>query len=84
MGKTNVIVVGGEKSKEELKKAIISIGENLIEKADEICRDIDLMKELEIKAIIVPFQAVDYSINKKYLATFNEPQPKDIGENYVD
>lgn len=67
-----VIVKNGE----ELKKGIIAIGQSLIERAEEISRDVDRVTSITIFAQLNPCEIVNFDITKNYAAEFKEENEK--------
>ncbi len=67
-----VIVKNGE----ELKKGIIAIGQSLIERAEEISRDVDRVTSITIFAQLNPCEIVNFDITKNYTAEFKEENEK--------
>ena len=57
---------------ENVKKGIIAIGQNIIEKADEITKDLTNVTNITIHAEINPGERVNFDIVKKYSAEFKE------------
>lgn len=56
------------KGKEEIENAIKSIGQTLIDKAEEITSDLKYVRNMEIKARIEPDEIVNFDIKKNYFA----------------
>lgn len=54
------------KGKEEIEIAIKSIGQALIDKAEEITSDLKYVRNIEIKAKIEPDEIVNFDIKKNY------------------
>lgn len=52
--------------KEQCKKAIESIGQDLIRRAEDIAYDLEHVTSIEIKAKLNPFEIVNYDVNKNY------------------
>ena len=67
-----VIVKNGEKK----KKGIIAIGQSLIERAEEISRDVDRVTSITIFAQLNPCEIVNFDITKNYTAEFKEENEK--------
>lgn len=55
-----------------LKKSIIAIGQSLIERADDIARDIKNVASVTIYAQLNPTEIVNFDVTKNYNATFHE------------
>lgn len=60
------------KNEEEAKKGIIAIGQSLIERAEEISRDLDRVTSITIYARLDPSEIVNFDITKNYIAKFKE------------
>ena len=63
------VIVKGE---EGAKKGIIAIGQSLIERAEEISRDLDRVTSITIYAQLNPSEIVNFDITKNYIAEFKE------------
>lgn len=63
------IIVNNE---ETTKKGIIAIGQSLIERAEEISRDLDRVTSITIYAQLNPSEIVNFDITKNYTAEFKE------------
>ena len=68
----NVII----KNEETTKKGIIAIGQSLIERAEEISRDLDRVTSITIFAQLNPSEIVNFDITKNYIAEFKEENKK--------
>ena len=64
----NVII----KNEETAKNGIIAIGQSLIEKAEEITRDLDRVQSITIFAQLNPIEVVNFDITKNYIAELKE------------
>lgn len=64
------------KNEEETKKGIIAIGQSLIERAEEISRDLDRVTSITIYAQLNPSEIVNFDITKNYTAKFKEENKK--------
>ena len=62
--------------KENVKKAIIAIGQELIKRADDITNDIKLVTSIEINAKLVPDEMNNFNIKKNYMATYEDKEEK--------
>ena len=60
------------KNEEEAKKGIIAIGQSLIERAEEISRDLDRVTSITIYAQLNPSEIVNFDITKNYVAELKE------------
>lgn len=64
-------------SKEDAEKAIISVGQEIIRRAKDICRDLERVRSIKIDAEIVAFpdEAININVTKNYVTDFvNEKQ----------
>lgn len=52
--------------KDCVKKHIIEIGQDLINRAEEISNNIDNVRDITIYALLNPEEIVNYSVTKKY------------------
>ena len=64
----NIII----KNEETAKNGIIAIGQSLIERAEEITRDLDRVTSITIFAQLNPSEVVNFDITKNYTAEFKE------------
>ena len=64
----NIII----KNEETAKNGIIAIGQSLIERAEEISRDLDRVTSITIFAQLNPSEIVNFDITKNYIAEFKE------------
>lgn len=64
------------KNEEAIKKGIIAIGQSLIERAEEISRDLDKVTSITIFAQLNPSEIVNFDITKNYTAEFKEENKK--------
>lgn len=62
--------------KENVKKAIISIGQELIKRADDITNDIKFVANIEISAKLTPDEVTNFNIKKNYIATYEDKEEK--------
>ena len=60
------------KSEETVKNGIIAIGQSLIERAEEITRDLDRVASITIFAQINPGEIINFDITKNYIAELKE------------
>lgn len=58
--------------KENCKKSIESIGQDLINRAEEITKDLEHVKSITIYANITPTEVVTYDVTKNYSVNFIE------------
>lgn len=68
----NIII----KNEETAKNGIIAIGQSLIERAEEISRDLDRVTSITIYAKLDPSEIVNFDITKNYTAEFKEENEK--------
>lgn len=54
------------KSKEDCINAIKAIGESLINRAEDICNDLNRVRSITIYAHIIPSECVNFDITKNY------------------
>lgn len=66
--KETLIPVG----KENVKKSIIAIGQELIERADDITNDLKYVANIEINAKLTPDEVTNFNIKKNYIAIYEE------------
>lgn len=61
-------------NKEEAEKAIISVGQEIIRRAKDICNDLNRVASIKIDAEIIPFpdEAINVYITKNYITKFEE------------
>ena len=64
----NVII----KNEETTKNGIIAIGQSLIEKAEEITRDLDRVASITIFAQLNPGEIINFDITKNYIVELKE------------
>ena len=62
--------------KENVKKAIIAIGQELIKRADDITNDIKFVANIEISAKLTPDEVTNFNINKNYIAMYEDKEEK--------
>ena len=60
------------KNEETAKNGIIAIGQSLIEKAEEITRDLDRVASITIFAQLNPDEIINFDITKNYIAELKE------------
>lgn len=54
------------RSKEDCIKAIKAIGQSLINRADDICNDLNRVSSITIYARMTPLEVVNFDITKNY------------------
>ena len=64
----NVII----KNEETAKNGIIAIGQSLIERAEEITKDLDRVQSITIFAQLNPGEIINFDITKNYIAELKE------------
>lgn len=64
----NVII----KNEEIAKNGIIAIGQSLVERAEEITRDLDRVSSITIFAQLNPGEIINFDITKNYIAELKE------------
>lgn len=62
--------------KENVKKSIIAIGQELIKRASDIANDLKLVANIEIYAKLTPDEITNFDIKKNYVATFDDKEEK--------
>lgn len=62
--------------KENVKKSIIAIGQELIKRADDITNDLKFVANIEIYAKLTPDEITNFDIKKNYIARFEEKEEK--------
>lgn len=63
-------------SKENAKKSIIAIGQELIKRADDITKDLKCVTNIEINANLTPSEIINFDIKKKYIAMYEGEEEK--------
>lgn len=62
--------------KENVKNAIIAIGEEIIKRADDATNDIKFVTSIEINAKLTPNEIAKFDIKKNYMATYEDKEEK--------
>lgn len=62
--------------KENVKEAIIAIGQELIKRADDITNDIKFVANIEISAKLTPDEVTNFNIKKNYIAMYEDKEEK--------
>ena len=70
----NIII----KNEETVKNGIIAIGQSLIERAEEITRDLDRVASITIFAQLNPSEITNFDITKNYIAEFKEENNEEL------
>lgn len=73
--KQEIIIAGG---KENTRKAIIAIGEDLIRRANDITNDLKYVASITISSKIEGGEIVNFDVNKDYVATIEEDEKKTV------
>ena len=60
--------------KDNVRKGIIAISQNLLENIDEICSNLDNVKSITIHAELMPNEICNFDITKNYIANFKEEE----------
>lgn len=63
-------------SKEDVKQAVIAIGQELIKRSDDICSDLERVKSIDITTTITADDEVMLSVTKNYTVVFDEENNK--------
>ena len=56
--------------KEDINKSIKAIGQELIRRADDISKDLEMVSSITINAVLTPAEIVNFDITKNYTAMF--------------
>lgn len=67
-------------SKEEVKKGIIALGQELIRRAEDVSNDIEHVASITIYARLNPAEIVNFDITKNYTAYFEEVESEKENE----
>lgn len=62
--------------KENVKKSLIAIGQELIRRADDITNDLKLVANIEINAKLTPNEVTNFDIKKNYIASYEDEEEK--------
>lgn len=68
-----MIEINGTKTCEE---AIKAIGQDLINRANEICKDLRKVSSITIYANLLPTEIVEYDVTKRYIPAINSDTNK--------
>ena len=60
--------------KENVKKSIIAIGQELIKRAEDITNDLKLVANIEIYAKLAPGEITNFDIKKNYTAIYEDKE----------
>lgn len=74
-------IVTKDKPDQNIKEVITAIGQNIIDRADEVSKNCENVSKITISADITPDTVVDYSINKTYYATIDVKENEAKNEN---
>lgn len=58
--------------RENVKKSIIAIGQELIKRANDITNDLKYVANIEINAKLTPDEVTNFNIKKNYIAIYEE------------
>lgn len=72
-----IMPIGKPIGKEEIKKALISIGQEIIDRAEDVSNDLKLVRSITVFSQIEPSEAPTVRIEKEYIVTDKET-PKQI------
>lgn len=56
--------------KEDVNKSIKAIGQELIRRADDISKDVEMVSSITINAVLTPTEVVNFDITKNYTEMF--------------
>ena len=62
--------------RENVKKSIITIGQELIKRADDIVNDLKSVANIEIYAKLTPEEITNFDIKKNYIAIYEDKEEK--------
>ena len=79
MGK--IYIATKEKLETNIKEIITAIGQNIIDRADEVSKNCENVSEITISANITPTMVANYSINKTYYVTIDVKENEAKNEN---
>ena len=79
MGK--IYIATKEKVEQNIKEIITAIGQNIIDRADEVSKNCENVSEITISANITPNKVANYSINKTYYVTIDVKENEAKNEN---
>ena len=79
MGK--IYIATKEKVEQNIKEIITAIGQNIIDRADEVSKNCENVSEITISANITPNMVANYSINKTYYVTIDVKENEAKNEN---
>ncbi len=66
---------------ENCKKTLQSIGQDLIDRAEDISRDLQYVSSITIYAQLNPTEIVNYDVSKNYQVFLNEEENNNGNEN---
>lgn len=61
-------------NKEDVKKGIIAIGQEIIRRADDITNDLERVSEIIIHSVLSHDEFVNLDVSKNYIATLEEKE----------
>lgn len=56
--------------KEDVNKSIKAIGQELIRRADDISKDVEMVSSITINAVLTPTEVVNFDITKNHTEMF--------------
>lgn len=62
--------------RENVKKSITTIGQELIKRADDIVNDLKSVANIEIYAKLTPEEITNFDIKKNYIAIYEDKEEK--------
>ena len=78
---TKIYIATKEKLETNIKEIMTAIGQNIIDRADEVSKNCENVSEITISANITPNMVANYSINKTYYATIDVKENEAKNEN---
>lgn len=78
---TKIYIATKEKLETNIKEIMTAIGQNIIDRADEVSKNCENVSKITISANITPNMVANYSINKTYYATIDVKENKAKNEN---
>ena len=78
---TKIYIATKEKLEANIKEIMTAIGQNIIDRADEVSKNCENVSEITISANITPNTVANYSINKTYYAIINVKENEAKNEN---
>ena len=78
---TKIYIATKEKLETNIKEIMTAIGQNIIDRADEVSKNCENVSEITISANITPNMVANYSINKTYYVTIDVKENEAKHEN---